>query len=225
MKTLIVLLSFILLSGCVSGEQRKAQQDQMNKTVPTCASQKQCDAAWSAARQWVTQNCGMKIQNYSADYIETYNSLPNSASTACQVAKNLQPNGVSTLNITVSCGNMFGCVPNQVDSVLAFNKFVGDYVSRFSPIKIGAVMGMSDRGGKVVENSSYSVGMIIKEVTPNGIADKSGLRVGDIISSMGGQKIRNQNDMTTSLEKYASGDKTELTVIRSNTEMKIPLNM
>ncbi|EGT5705066.1 PDZ domain-containing protein [Cronobacter malonaticus] len=225
MKVLLISLGIILLTGCVSEKQRNAQQEQMNKTVPTCASQKQCDAAWSAARQWVTQNCGMKIQNYSADYIETYNSLPNSPSTACQVTKNLQPSGVNTLNITVSCGNIFGCVPNQVDSVLAFNKFVGDYVSNFSPVKIGAFMGMSDKSGNVVENSSYSAGMVIKEVVRGGIADKSGLRNGDIITSVGGHKIRNQSDMTTSLEKYTSGETVDLTIIRSGSEFKIPLSL
>jgi len=221
MKNLIVAISIITLAGCVSAEKRGAQQDQINKTVPVCSSQKQCDAAWAAARQWVNQNCGMKIQTYSNDYIETYNSVADSAATSCQVTKNLQPNGVSSINITVRCANMFGCVPDQFESVLSFNKFVGSYISKFSPIKIGAIMGMSDRSGQLVENSSYSVGMLIKEVAPGGSASKAGLKAGDIVTSIDGQKVRNQNEMTTALEKYSSGDNAEFKFFRHGSESKI----
>lgn len=225
MKRFVTAFVLIALAGCTSNQQRNSQQEEINKTIPTCASQKQCDAAWSAARQWVTQNCGMKIQNYSPDFIETYNSLPNSSSTACQVTKNLQPNGLSTINITVRCANMFGCVPDQYESVLSFNKYVGNYVSKFSPVVIGAMMGMADKKGNVVDNKAYSAGMVVKNVQPGGIADSAGLQSGDIVTSIGAQKIRNQTDMTTSLEQYSVGDEVSFTILRLGKENKVILHL
>ncbi|WP_301530078.1 hypothetical protein [Klebsiella pneumoniae] len=74
MKKVVIFLATLALAGCVSNSERQKQQAEIDRTTPSCSSQKQCDAAWAAARQWVNQNCGMKIQNYSSDYIETYNS-------------------------------------------------------------------------------------------------------------------------------------------------------
>ncbi|WP_187417369.1 hypothetical protein [Klebsiella pneumoniae] len=93
MKKVVIFLATLALAGCVSNSERQKQQAEIDRTTPYCSSQKQCDAAWAAARQWVNQNCGMKIQNYSSDYIETYNSPANSAAIACQVTKNPLPTG------------------------------------------------------------------------------------------------------------------------------------
>ncbi|MHB7197744.1 hypothetical protein ACYCIQ_25435, partial [Klebsiella pneumoniae] len=71
MKKVVIFLATLALAGCVSNSERQKQQAEIDRTTPYCSSQKQCDAAWAAARQWVSQNCGMKIQNYSSDYIET----------------------------------------------------------------------------------------------------------------------------------------------------------
>ncbi|HDS2638199.1 TPA: hypothetical protein QID38_003675, partial [Klebsiella pneumoniae subsp. pneumoniae] len=112
MKKVVIFLATLALAGCVSNSERQKQQAEIDRTTPYCSSQKQCDAAWAAARQWVSQNCGMKIQNYSSDYIETYNSPANSAAIACQVTKNPLPTGASSINVRISCSNMFGCVPD-----------------------------------------------------------------------------------------------------------------
>lgn len=225
MKKILLIITAIALSGCVSQAARNQQQDEINKTIPTCSSQKQCDAAWSSARQWVTQNCGMKIQNYSNDYIETYNSIGDSASTSCQVTKNAQPNGTSSINIRVSCGNIFGCVPDQYQSVINFNRFVGGAVEKVSPIKIGAMMGMADKSGKVVENPSYSFGMVVKSITPNWAADKAGLRVGDIVTDVGNSRIRTQSEMTNAMEQFHAGDVVEFKVFRTGANSVVKINL
>ncbi|WP_312582999.1 PDZ domain-containing protein [Atlantibacter hermannii] len=225
MKRAFVFVLGFLLSGCVSQSVRNQQQDEINQTIPSCSSQRQCDAAWAAARQWVTQNCGMKIQNYSNDYIETYNSIGNSTNTSCQVTKNPHPNGVNSINITVSCANMFGCTPDQYQSVIEFNKYVGEVVNNFSPIKIGAMMGMADKNGKVVENPSYSAGLVISDIESGSSASKAGLLVGDIVTSVGDDRIRTQADMTEAMGKYHSGDSVKFKIIRRLQESFVNINL
>lgn len=225
MKGLLVFLLSFLIFGCVSQTNRNQQQEEIDRTIPSCSSQRQCDAAWAAARQWVTQNCGMKIQNYSDDYIETYNSVGDATKTSCQVTKNPQPSGVNSINIRISCANMFVCVPDQYQSVIEFNKYVGTAVNNFSPIKIGAMMGMADRNGQVVENPSYSFGMVVRSLEQGYPAYNSGLMIGDIVTSVDDERIRTQSDMTKAMEKYHSGDSVELKVLRKNQEATIKIKL
>ncbi|MFP2467655.1 PDZ domain-containing protein [Pseudescherichia vulneris] len=225
MKKVLFIVASLFLSGCVSQSVRNQQQDEINKTIPTCSSQKQCDTAWSASRQWVTQNCGMKIQNYSNDYIETYNSIGDSAATACQITKNLQPNGANSINIRVSCGNMFGCVPDQYQSVINFNKYVSNAIDNVSPVKIGAMMIMADIKGMIVENPSYSAGLLVKSVASGWPASKAGLLVGDIVTDVGSTRIRTQAEMTTAMEEYHSGDTVDLKVLRAGNVSVIKISL
>lgn len=223
-KALVFILGF-LITGCVSQTAKRPSQDEMNKTVPVCASQKQCDTAWSATRQWINQNCGMKIQNYSADYIETYNSVGGDTKLACQVNRNTLPDGSSAILIRLSCGNMFGCIPDQYQSVINFNNYVSDAINKASPIKVGIITSMSDKNGKIVENPSYSTGLIIESVTPGGIASKSGVIANDILVNIGSDRIRTQYDITSAMEKYHSGDKVVFKVIRAGNEVNLDINL
>lgn len=131
-KAIFTLLSLSLLAGCASmtPQQQAAFQQQMAATQPRCSTQRQCEAAWSAARNWVTSNCGMKIQTMTDSYIETYNSIDTSL--ACRVTKDPEPSGGYSLSIAVSCGNMFGCVPDAHDAALSFNREVSATAQQFA---------------------------------------------------------------------------------------------
>ncbi|EOY8739511.1 PDZ domain-containing protein [Klebsiella michiganensis] len=225
MKKIAIILTALTLAGCVSSSERQRQQAEIDRTIPQCSSQKQCDAAWSAARQWVNQNCGMKIQNYSNDYIETYNSPANSAALACQVTKNPLPNGASSINIRTSCSNMFSCVPDTYQAVINFNNYVNENVERFAPVRMGFMARMSDVNGNEVKNTSYSSGMVIKGVTQNGPAYKAGLRDGDIVTSVGNDAVRSQYDMTSAMEKYHSGDNVKVTILRNGKTLTQEVNL
>lgn len=225
MKKLLIIIFGVMLAGCVSKTVRNQQQDEINRTIPACSSQKQCDAAWSAARQWVTQNCGMKIQNYSNDYMETYNSIGDSTAIACQVTKNPHPNGVNTIDARMSCANMFGCTPDQFQSVIAFNKYINNAIGMVSPIKMGASLEMSNSKGDAVENPSYSAGLRVKSLAPGWAASKAGLKAGDIITDVDGERVRTQYDMTTLMEKHHSGDVVELKVLRSGVSSNLHINL
>ncbi|MHA7847108.1 PDZ domain-containing protein [Serratia sp. D1N4] len=222
-KVLLIVLSILWLSGCASKAERSAQQAEIDKTIPICQSDKQCAAAWSGARQWVNQNCGMKIQTYSNDYIETYNSIGKSAATACQVNKTPLPNGNTAINIRVSCANMFACVPDQYQSVIKFNNELNEYMKQFGTIKIGVMLGMVDKNGVLAKNSADSFGLIVQSVSQGQIAQKSGLQSGDIITHVDERRVVKLSDYGNLIEEHARGDKLVFTVLRNGNEIKVPV--
>ncbi len=61
----VMLLSAMLLAGCAS--QPTASQAPIS---PTCAVA-DCEVKWAAARTFVINHAGMKLQTYSADYMQT----------------------------------------------------------------------------------------------------------------------------------------------------------
>jgi hypothetical protein len=53
-----------------------------------CASKESCDVIWSAALEWVQNNCGLRIQNMTDMFIQTYKSSDDAdTSTDCEVSK------------------------------------------------------------------------------------------------------------------------------------------
>lgn len=126
MKRMAVVFLFGLLGGCatVSPQQESALQSQAQATVPHCSSQRQCEGEWAAARDWVVNNCAMKIQTMTDSYIETYNAVGGEPGLACRVTKNPIPSGGYEINIAVSCDNIFGCVPDKWSAIVAFNQAV-----------------------------------------------------------------------------------------------------
>lgn len=115
-----------MLSACAT--LTPAQRDQLQTeafiNTPYCYNARQCEYEWAAARDWVTNNCAMKIQNITDSYIETYNPIDGNPGWACRVTKNPAPNNGYTFEIRIWCANMFGCVPNQAVGVVSFNKAV-----------------------------------------------------------------------------------------------------
>lgn len=123
-KAAIGLALSVLLTGCASMQaQQMARVDEFQRTIPVCVGEQQCRMAWAYARNWVIQNCGMKIQNITDTYIETFGS--HTAALACRVVG--EPRGPDSWAIVMnaSCGNIFGCVPDAWQSALRFNREVG----------------------------------------------------------------------------------------------------
>jgi hypothetical protein len=133
-KAIFAVLSLLALTGCatMTPQQQAEFQQQMAATQPRCATKRQCEAAWSAARNWVNTNCGMKIQTMTDSYIETYNSIDSDPSLACRVTKDPDSSGGYSLSITVSCANMFGCVPDAHQAALSFNREVSATTQQFA---------------------------------------------------------------------------------------------
>jgi serine protease Do len=62
-------------------------------------------------------------------------------------------------------------------------------------------------------------GVVLADVAPEGPADKSGLKPGDIVISVNGKIMRDARQLETNLFRYAVGDKINLEVLRGTTKM------
>lgn len=92
----------------------------------TCSSKSDCDALWSRAVVWVTQNAPYKIQTESSNLIETMGPLPDSPDSEIVITRLVNPDGSGSLQFQSGCDNIIGCVPSGVQLEASFNDFVLD---------------------------------------------------------------------------------------------------
>lgn len=126
MKWFFVLVC-IFLSGCVQTKvEQQAKLSQYKATIPRCNTEEACEIMWAASRRWVLSSAAMKIQTHTDDFIETYNPIGGSAELAARVSKEPEGRGAYRFVVEAWCGNMFGCVPNNIDAMLSFNRMVSN---------------------------------------------------------------------------------------------------
>lgn len=77
--------------------------------------------------------------------------------------------------------------------------------------------------GVMPDYTFEGVGMRIDGVTDNKPAFKAGIKTGDIIIELGGQKINNVKDYMNALSTFKKGDKTTVTVKRGSENLSLPL--
>jgi hypothetical protein len=119
-----VVLSVIALSGCAV-QQDPAVQAKINEiqnTIPTCSSEKECNAKWEMAQLWVVKNAGYKIQTATSVLIQTFNASGSRVELAAQITKEPLGGGRYQFIANVWCDNIFGCRPNRLDALLDFNR-------------------------------------------------------------------------------------------------------
>jgi len=68
-------------------------------------------------------------------------------------------------------------------------------------------------------------GTMILGLVPDGPASQAGLRVGDLIVAIDGQKTERSDELTRIIREHAPGDKVEVTVIRNGREVKVPVKL
>lgn len=129
MTRVFLLAVLFLLSGCATQERRESQaalEREFRETVPVCIEGADCDQMWSAARRWVLDNAGFRIQHYGDDYIETYNNRYNAeTATWARVTKEPMGSGQSRILVELGCNNWFGCgLSPLADAKVRFNRHV-----------------------------------------------------------------------------------------------------
>lgn len=97
---------------------------EVDRTIPTCKEAKECEIKWAAARDWVINNAGWKLQHVTADYLETFNPTASSPNLAMRVVKEPKSDGSYQIKATAWCDNMFGCVPDGWEALKKFNDHV-----------------------------------------------------------------------------------------------------
>jgi S1-C subfamily serine protease len=76
--------------------------------------------------------------------------------------------------------------------------------------------------GAMIYSSSGQNGLAIISGSP---AFKAGLKIGDIITSVGEDKITTENNLPGLLYKHRKGEEVELTIIRDGAEMKVKVQL
>lgn len=79
---------------------------------------------------------------------------------------------------------------------------------------------LSVQAGALIYSASGQQGLAIIADSP---ADKAGLKIGDIITEVSGEKIASGKSLSDIIYSHKKGDQIELTVIRNGAEMKIPV--
>ena len=72
---------------------------------------------------------------------------------------------------------------------------------------------------------SSTDGVYIDEVVKGGAADKAGVRKGDVLVAVDGQKVKNGSAVQVKVNSYHPGDKAQLTVIRDGKEKTIEVTL
>ncbi len=131
MKSLIPVV--LLLSACAMSAENQALMSRAQQTRPSCTGPEECELKWAAARRWIQNNAGFRIQNYSSDYIQTYKS-GDYANTELGVEVTKEPLGGGSYQIVarmwINNGLMSGDIPPKL---VAFN----DYVNTAMPMGRG----------------------------------------------------------------------------------------
>lgn len=71
------------------------------------------------------------------------------------------------------------------------------------------------------EAGSFSIGAEVKELTPGGAAEKSGVLVGDVITKFNGQPVATSGELTAAVRQEPAGASASLELIRDGKTMQL----
>lgn len=66
------------------------------------------------------------------------------------------------------------------------------------------------------DNSGFSVGAEVKELTPGGAAEKAGVKVGDIVVKFNGQAVTTAGELTAAVRQEPAGASAQIQIIRDS---------
>lgn len=213
-----ISISF-LVSGCATITDK--QRSDWEETIPLCFSDSDCKTKWAAARQWIQNNAGYKIQIYSDDLIETYNpqqSDPKIAVSASKnpIAKTQEGEQANMIAVKIYCGNIFSCIPSINESILSFNKFVSQ-AEVTDPACFESSLANLEKP-KIGYNSYTHKGVkrIVKRVCSDTPASRGSMKVNDVITRIGNKNISSEQDFFDASNSIDFGQTVEFAILRDN---------
>lgn len=217
----------ITIAGCATVTPQR--QEKMSESMPVCYSDSDCKTKWAAARDWIQSNAGYKIQIYSDDLIETFNSAQadpkiSVSATKKPVRKGVDGNTTNIISVSVRCGNMFGCVPDSSDAVMSFNRYVSNAEIADSSC-YADMLKTSDapRAGYFTEG--FKSKLVVKRVCSETPAKRAGLTPNDVITAMNGVQLTSLESYKSATSNFQFGGKLEIEVLRDEMPMTLVLQL
>jgi putative serine protease PepD len=151
---------------------------------------------------------------------------------------NFSISGSIQTDAAINHGNSGGPLLNGAGDVIGVNAQIesnsNDNAGVGFAIPIDAVKNVADTviAGKTVQHAFLGVqigdttgdtGAQVSKVTSGSPADKSGLKVGDVVTAIDGKQVTNADDLTAIVATYKPGDKASLTVTRNGTSKKLDI--
>jgi putative serine protease PepD len=93
--------------------------------------------------------------------------------------------------------------------------------AELSKLKSGAKVAHAYLGVATSGTSTSTPGATLAQVTPGGPAADAGLRVGDVVTRIGGAKIQNANDLVAAIAAHNPGDKVAINVSRGSETIQL----
>ena len=75
------------------------------------------------------------------------------------------------------------------------------------------------------ENSSFSTGAFVEQVTEGGAAAAAGVRSGDVVISFGGQRVNGSADLTALVRAEAAGAAVQMEVLRGSSKISFDVTL
>ena len=86
------------------------------------------------------------------------------------------------------------------------------------------VQGLSPQMAKSFGLSSTE-GALLAQINPDGAAQKAGLKAGDIVLAVNGEKITSSGDLVAKLYTHSPGETVELTILRNGKQSTLPVTL
>jgi S1-C subfamily serine protease len=128
--------------------------------------------------------------------------------------------GINTAKMTSAEGLGFSIPINEAKPIL--NKIVSG--ERIEEVYVGITgVNLETYEERLNVDLSPEYGVVIVEVVKDSPAEEAGLKAGDVIQEIGGEKTENMNAIVRKLYQYNEGDKAKIKVIRESEELELEL--
>ena len=156
-------------------------------------------------------------ESYMEDLIQTDATINPGNSGGPLVNSNGQVIGINGVKITSAEGISFAIPINSVKAVIdSFNTN-----GKFDEASLGVFAFDKNLLGYINENLKFSEGIYIARVNTNSAASEAGLKQGDIILTIDGNKLERMCDLRCYIYTKNPGDTVTLRIQRNNKEMEI----
>jgi len=114
-----------LCIGCAESAAFPTTGERAEAAPPICTDVQDCAAKWRVARVWVVRDAGFPVREATDDLIDTYSGYPaQDPRLFVHVVKVPVGVGRYEIRIAASCHYDFGCIPNRINAMRAFNEAV-----------------------------------------------------------------------------------------------------